>query len=465
MEQKAPKTANAAGEPVSSDIRIAARVLLRPYVSAFLLCVFASALLFYVGYAVTSGIVLAGSAAVVTLLATTDKIVFDGRRIYRTGWIFRFWAARNGSANRLRLGQIEQVESSAVRSFRRGGRVTYRYQTAFRGRDREFIVSSGSRNYGRFVRAVLSLLNEDVLDIRSVEVRDYLVSPKALREKAAAFQIPATDVLQVSAVEKVRIGARSAEKEPNSLEKAGYLRRLANELRLSGYLLQAKEVFRRAALIDPFDGRLLYEFARCLQSISGLENDAKLRRRSIALLRLSERRAGIDAELLSRLGEMYSQAGEWGRARSVYERSIERFGESFRSLRGLSEIALRDGKIAHAIHHLSNAQKIARTPAVRRWTRNEAEYFGHLNDNEEYLDMEISRIGLLDTFNDLKQTALGTALAAIPLIPLGIALEMSLMTDIAWAVSGIGLSVRIVLGAAARLMTQRIPFELIEDEE
>ena len=131
------------------------------------------------------------------------------------------------------------------------------------------------------------------------------------------------------------------------MEKADYLHRLANELRLSGYLLQSLEAFRRALLINPKDARLLFDFARCLNSFAGTEQSEKLQRKSIAALRLAEKRADNDGKLLARLGESFFQFGNYKRAKTVFQKAQDKAEESFRSVRGLAEIALREGKIAH----------------------------------------------------------------------------------------------------------------------
>ena len=153
--------------------------------------------------------------------------------------------------------------------------------------------------------------------------------------------------------------------------KADDLRDLANELRVSGYFLQALEAFRRALLIRPRDGHLLFEFARCLHSFAGVERDPRLERRALAALRLSERRASGDDDMLVRLGEWYFQIGEWRRAGNVFNNALERLGENFRTARGLAELALRDGKIAHVIHHFSTANRVAETSSLRRWSKGE----------------------------------------------------------------------------------------------
>jgi tetratricopeptide (TPR) repeat protein len=183
------------------------------------------------------------------------------------------------------------------------------------------------------------------------------------------------------------------------------------------------------------------------------------------MLRLAEKRAENDKELLARLGESYFQFGDWERARTVFQKSIDLMEENFRSLRGMAEIALREGKIAHVIHNFLAANRLAETPALRRWTQGEADYFSHLNDDEDYMEMEISRINLLDTLERSKKTALKVAFLGFPAILVGITLNEALVSNLGWAISTISLTVWAALLMSLNLFSERIPYELVEEEE
>jgi hypothetical protein len=230
-------------------------------------------------------------------------------------------------------------------------------------------------------------------------------------------------------------------------------------------LLQALEAFRRALIIKPRDGRLLFEFARCLHSFAGTTRDHRLERRALAALRLSERNASGDDDLLVRVAEWYFEIGEWHRAGTVFHRVSERIGESFRAARGLAEIALREGKIAHVIHHFAAAGRIAETPALRRWSKGEADYFSNLNSDEEYMEMEISRVNLLDGVERSKKTTLRIAFLAFPAVLVGILFEDELVTNLGWAVSTVSLLIWMGLVVTTRMLSQRIPYELLESDE
>jgi tetratricopeptide (TPR) repeat protein len=448
------------------DQHISIRVSPHSYFTALLLGTFFSAFLFYLEIDLAGAILFGISWILVPFFALNDRISFDGKRLIRTGLVPRLWARFNSSRRRLKLSEIEQVETHAVRTIKRGGNIFYRYRTVIRGKGLSVTIASGGDDFRRMIKGILHRLPDNVLDNRSIELRDHLTDPKETLMRAEFSRIPAADVL--SGIMKSSGGkATRATQRPGSPEeeKADDLRSLANELRLSGYLLQALEAFRRALVLRPRDARLLFEFARCLHSFASAERDPRLERRALAALRLSELRAEDDADLLIRLGEWYFQIGEWRRASRTFQNVLEKAGESFRTARGLAEIALREGKIAHVIHHFATAGRIAETPSLRRWSRSEADYFSHLHSDEEYMELEISRVNMLETIEKSKKTALRIAFLAFPAILIGILFEDNLVADIGWAISSISLLVWAGLIVSTSLLGQRIPHELVEPED
>lgn len=434
------------------------------YVTALMLALFFSAFCFYLEWNVCALLLVSAAVLLVPLLAFTDRIVFDGKRLRRTGVMPRFWAWFNNYYYVLRTRDIEQVETQSMRALKRGGNVFYRYRTTISGRGLRFVISSGGEDFRRIVHAVLEHVPDEVLDNRSIELRDYLTDPKEALMKADFVHIPSADVLEDSVRDFPHSDqSRSPLVAGGDPVKANELRQLGNELRLSGYLLQALEAFRRALLIMPDDNWLLFESARCLNSYASAERDEGLMRRSHAMLRLVARRATGDAELLARVGECYFQFGDWRRAQSAFLRSTGLIEESFRAVRGMAEIALREGKLAHVVHNFIAAYRIAESPSLRRWSRSEADYFSRLNDDEEYLDMEVTRINLLETFARSKRTALRIALLGIPTIVVGILIDDPLVTNIGWAVAVIALLVWFSMIIAVNLFSSRVPFETFTD--
>ena len=445
---------------------ITIRVSPHSYFTALILGTFFSALFFYIEIDIVGFVLFGLSWILLPFFALNDRIGFDGRSLRRTGLLPRLWSWLNGSRRRLKVTDIEQVETQSIRAIRRGGNVHYRYRTIIRGKGLSIAIASGGEDYRQMIRAILPRLTENVLDVRSIELCEYLVEPKETLTRAEFARIPSADVLESTF--KIDGGRRSRNNYRPEIgasdEKADDLQSLANELRLSGYLLQALEAFRRALLIKPADARLLFDFARCLHSFAGLTRDRKLERKAIAALRLSERYAADDGDLLARLGEFYFQLGEWHRAGAVFQNVLDRVGENFRSARGLAEMALREGKIAHVIHHFSTANRLAETSALRRWTQSEADYFSHLNSDDEYMEMEISRVNMLGTIENSKKTAMRIAFIAFPAVIVGLLFEDDLVANVGWAVSCVSLLIWTGLIFTARMLVHRIPYDLMSED-
>jgi tetratricopeptide (TPR) repeat protein len=453
----------------ASNEFISIRVSPNSYFIALFLATFLSSFLVYLEQDFFALTLLGTSWLMLPILAWTDRITFDGRRLARTGLLSRFWAWVNSTKYRLKISDIEQVESQALRALKRGSNVFYRYRTTVQGKNRRIAFASGGEDYRQMIHKILPLLPENILDNRSIELRDYLAEPKETLMKAEFAHIPSADVLESSLNEfqnpdkNLRTKFIDRKSGDEELEKADYLRRLANELRISGYLLQSLEAFRRALLLNPTDAWLIFDFARCLHSFAGSEKNEKLRRKSIAALRLAERRGTTDGEFLARLGESYFQYGDPRRASAVFKKAAETVETSFRSARGLAEIALREGKIAHVIHHFSIANRLANAPALRRWTQNESDYFSRLNTDDDYMEMEISRVNLLENFENAKKTCLKIAFVGFPAVIFGL-LADDLITNIGWAISCISLLIWVGLMLSQSLLSSRVPMDF-DDEE
>ena len=453
--------------PASTPITI--RVSSHNYLTAIFLGTFFSAFFFYLEIDLVGVILFCTSWIVIPFFEFNDRIVFDGRRLSRAGLIPRFWFWFNGSRRRLKLTDIEQVETQTIRRLRRGGRVFYRYRTSLCGRGLRITLVSGGEDYRRMINALLPALADNILDIRSIDLRDHLADPKETLMRAEFARIPSTDALD-GLVNDLRehVNRRpytSADdiKSENDV-KADDLHSLANELRVAGHPLRALEAIRRAIVLHPADARLLFDFARCLRSLAGSERDGRLEKMSLIAMRLAERRAETDVDLLARFGEFYFQLGEWRRAARVFQYAPDRAGESFRGACGMAEMALREGKIAHVIHHFSTANRVAETPSLRRWSKGEVDYFSHLNSDDEYMEMEISRVNLLETLETSKKTVLRILYLAFPVLVFGLVLDDTLIANIGWAVSTVSLLIWVGIQMSVKLLTPRIPFDLIGED-
>lgn len=443
---------------------ISVRVSPHSYFAVLLLGTFASAFLFYLELDASAIVTFLLAWVAVPFLAMYDRVEFDGTRLARNGIIPKLWAWLNTSRRKLKISDIEQVETQAVRAIKRGGNVHYRYRTLIRGKGVSLTIASGGESFRHLMRVILSRLPANVLDTRSMELRDHLADPKETLTRAEFARIPSAEVLEgsVPGEHDPPINPSGTESDEQHAEE---LRDIANKLRISGYFPQALEAFRRALRLRPRDGRLLFEFARCLYSFAGSERDRQLQRRALAAFRLSERRAEDDADLLVRLGEAYLQIGDLRRAGRAFRTAIEKLGENFRAARGLAELALQEGKIAHVIHHFSTANRVADTPSLRRWSRGEADYFSNLNSDEEYMDLEIGRVNMLESVERGKKTVLRIALLVLPAVLVGILVEDFLIANIGWGVSGVALLIWIGLTLTARTLSHRIPYDLVGSDD
>lgn len=445
---------------VGSTERIRVRVLPLNYLVSLLLASFLAAFLIYLEADLYAYILLSFAWIVIPALILQDRVEFDGRRIRRTGLIPRTWARLTATRDRIKLNDIELVQTNIIRTIKRGGNLLYTYRTTFFGKGKAFTIHSGGRHYREFVESVFPKLSANVLDHRSIDLRDHLDDRIEVKRRAKEAEIPPAEVLEGSLIGSFPKAA--SVEETASVERALELHRLANELRVSGLLPQAIEAFRRAVILMPRNARLLFDFALCLRSYAASYRDGTAERKALAMMRLAERRAGDDGELLTEIGESYFQFGEWRRAGSTFKKAIDRAGERFRSLTGLAELALHEGKIAHVIHNFTAASELADTPAARRWTKHEIDYFSRLNDDEEYMELEVSRMNLLDTLATVRGSALRIAVVGIPVIVIGILFEEHLVANIGWAVSLISLTVWTTVIILSHMLAARIPYELVD---
>ncbi len=453
-----------------SDLKpISIRVLPHPYLGAAFLLLFVTAFLLYLDLNIYAAVVGSFAVFAVPLLAVTDRIRFDGRRLTRTGLIPRLLRRFAGVRNSIRLDQIEHVDTQATRAFKRNGRVIYAYKTSIHGRSVTLKFATGSSRYISMISAVFPNVPEDVLDNRSIELRDFYINYREALRRAKLSNIPSPDVLsemmQKGREVRANIESPFPVDSPEHKGKLADLRRLANQLRVNGALLQASEAFRRAVRLRSTDPWLLFEFAKCLYSFGVSERDHRIERRAVAMLRLAERRAGNDAELLSRIGESYFQIGDWRRSGAVFHRVKDELGETFRSLRGLAELALREGKIAHVILNFSAAREKTQSTALKRWTDREVAYFSRLNSDDEYMELEISRVNLVERLMRARSSSLYVTALGFPVIVAGLLLSWNSIANIGWAVSAAGVAVWFVSNLLVLMLSSRIPVELVENED
>ncbi len=98
-----------------SEKEISIRVAPNSYFIALFTATFISGLLIYLEKDLAGILLFVLSWLVFSILAWTDRITFNGKKIIRTGLLPRFWAFLNNSRYKLNVKDIEQVETQAFR--------------------------------------------------------------------------------------------------------------------------------------------------------------------------------------------------------------------------------------------------------------------------------------------------------------------------------------------------------------
>ena len=402
------------------------RVSPGPYLALAGVVTFVAALLLRVNQDAAALILIGVAWLVVPVLALSDRIGFDGWTLRRQGPLASFLHLLFGYRKQLSIDDFETVETQAVRTLRRGGRVRYRYRTQITGKTKEFVIVSGGRDYRKLVHALFPLIHESKLDNRSRDLRDYLNDPNFLNRKTQLSQLASSDLLDVTRSDfklgrkfRRRPDVSETPATPEDLERARLLRRLGNELRVSGRLREAGEAFRRALNVRPHGAWLIYDFARLLRSQASAQADARLLTRARAALRLASIRAENDVVLLPLIGESFLECGDARHARRALERVVELDNGNFKARVGLADIALREGKLAHVIHHYQEAARVSSEQALARYASGEGEYYMQLNNDDDYLAAELRRINWLQTVTRIRRLALRVTNASVLLALIG----------------------------------------------
>ena len=399
------------------------RVSPGPYLVVSSVMTFVSALSLRGQYDAAALVLIGVAWLVVPVFALSDRIAFDGTSLRRQGPLASLLHLLLRYRKQLAIDDFETVETQAVRTLRRGGRVRYRYRTQIIGKGKEFVLVSGGPHYRKLVREAFPLIHESKLDNRSRDLRDYLNDPRFLNRKAQLSQLAPSDLLDVTRSDfklgrKLRPNVSETPATAEELERARLLRRLGNELRVSGRLREAGEAFRRALNVRPHGAWLIYDFARLLRSQASAQSDARLLTRARAALRLASIRAKNDIVLLPLIGESFLECGDSRHARRALERVVELDSDNFKARVGLADLALREGKLAHVIHHYQEAAR-ATEQALARYARAESDYYMQLNNDDDYLAAELRRINWLQSITRIRRLALRVTNASVLLALVG----------------------------------------------
>ena len=436
------------------------RVSPGPYLTVAAVLTFFAALLLRIQYDGWALLLVASAWVVLPLLALTDRIVFDGLSLRRQGPVSSLLHLLFGYRKQLPIDDFETVETHAVRTLRRGGRVRYRYRTQITGKGKDFVIVSGGREYRKLVRELFPLIHENKLDNRSRDLRDYLHEPNFLNRKAELSQLASSEVLDSASDYKLggklhrRRESNQTEATPEELERARLLRRLGNELRVSGRLREASEAFRRALNVRPHGAWLIYDFARLLRSQASAQSDARLLSRARAALRLASIRARNDLVLLPLIGESFLECGDARQARQALQKVVEIDSGNFKARVGLADIALREGKLAHVIHHYHEAARVSSEQALARYARSEGEYYMHLNNDDDYLVSELRRISWLQNVTRIRRLALRVTNTSV-LLALIAGLVDPLAGSFAWSLASSALGVWLISLLGTRFLYSR----------
>lgn len=377
---------------------------------------------------------------VIPFFILTDRLRFDGVTLKQTGFNALVYRVVRHRWSQLTVTEIERVEVTSMRTLRRGGNVRYRYRVDVLGQDCSFTFASGGKQFRRMVAALFPHIAEHKLDARACELRDHLVDSKLVRADAERLGVAPSAVLEnarSSAEKRIEKHRREPEEivsQEADLERAMLLRRVANDLRITGRLQQSAEAFRRALLITPRNGWMIYEYARLLKSQASAFGNARLLARACAALRLAATRTPNDARLLERIGESFLEYCDPERAAKLFRRALDADENSYRAELGLAEVALAQGKLAHVIHHYNDAVRIAPDKPSARLARREAQYYSQLNNDEDYLAAEVRRMNWLEAAGRVQRLTARVSFGALLVALIGSSLEQ-FFAGIAWAVA------------------------------
>lgn len=384
-------------------------------------------------------ILIAGTWTVIPVMLLTDRISFDGAVLKRRGLSAIIHRLLRRHAPRINVSDLERVEVTSVRTVRRGGNVRYRYRIEVLADQFSLSFASGGKEFRRMAQALLPRIAGHKLDARACELRDHLVDSRVVQAEAERLGIAPVAVLdnaRANAEKRIEKQRREPGNQPTQadLERAAWLRRAGNDLRIGGRLQQSAEAFRRALLITPRNAWMIYEYARLLKSQASALGDARLLSRACAALSLAARRDSKDARLLERLGESFLEYCDVPRAAKMFRRALEADENSYRAQLGLAEVALAEGKLAHVIHHYNDAGRIAPDKAAARLARREADYYSRLNDDEDYLASELRRMNWLEGATRIQRLTARVSFAAVLIALVGSSIDQ-LLAGLGWALA------------------------------
>jgi tetratricopeptide (TPR) repeat protein len=199
---------------------------------------------------------------------------------------------------------------------------------------------------------------------------------------------------------------------------------------------------------------LIYDFARLLRSQASAQADARLLSRARAALRLASIRAADDVVLLPLIGESFLECGDAKHARRALQRVIEIDSANYKARVGLADLALREGKLAHVIHHYLEAARVSPEQSLARYASSEGDYYMQLNNDDDYLAAELRRINWLQSVTRLRRLALRVTNASVLLALVGGFID-PLAGSFGWSLASSALIIWLVTLLGTRMLFTR----------
>ena len=202
------------------------------------------------------------------------------------------------------------------------------------------------------------------------------------------------------------------------------------------------------------DIRTVHEDGRLLRSQASALSDSRLLSRARAALRLSSLRAEDNAELLAAIGESQVECGDIQRAERTLQRALSIDVQNFRARIELADLELRNGKLAHVIHHYRDASQVVTDKALIRYAQREADYYARLNDDEDYLSAELRRIDWLQDATRVRRLAARSINASILIALIGPYINTT-VSGLGWSLASCSVLAWLGAFSLAKLLADR----------
>ena len=280
-----------------------------------------------------------------------------------------------------------------------------------------------------------------------------LCDPKALISELKTLQLAPSDVLD-NATAEFKVGGKkehaegqseTAEISVNDVERAILLRELGNKLRIAGRLREAGEAFRRALNVAA-GTQAYFEFARYFDQASA--RGVPFASRPGRPYDFGHAGGRMQFAVVSANGLGSNEAlglSAVNRASGLEPRSFER--------ESVLPMFLRKGKLAMSSTYRDAAHAVSEK-ALIRYARREADYYVRLNDDDDYLSAELSRINWLQTLTHVRSLAARLTNVSVLVALIGYYADPTI-ASLGWALASSSLVAWLTSLLASRLLSQR----------